>query len=54
MRNHVAGGLADGLLGLPSPSFPDHPFLERLLLGGRDLGRPQDVVRVPMPPHPQS
>ena len=50
----MVGGLADGLLGLPSPRFPDHPLLERLLLGGRDSERPQGVVRVPMPPHPQS
>lgn len=46
------GGWADGLLGLPSPRFPDDPLLERLLLGGKDLGRPQGVVRVPTPPHP--
>ena len=50
----MVGGLADGLLGLLSPRVPDDPLLERLLLGVTDLGRPQGVVRVPMPPHSQS
>lgn len=50
----MVGGWADGLLGLPSPRFPDDPLLERLLLGGKDLGSSQGIVRVPTPPHSQS
>ena len=50
----MVGGLADGLLGPPSPRLPGDPVLERLLLCARDLGRPQGPARVPTPHPPPS